>query len=212
MSAANACGSVGEVVQRLNKTDLKGRGWTDTMIKRLLGRPNAIETWKVNGYRVDVKLFDLSRVERIEATQEWIAWRAKNLRHAAARSEGAAQATETRRVNEVLSNPNARQALVPLIGARHTFSAKFVRGDGVYLFTDVRYGDEPVADHVWITFLDWQHELPNRDERVEFSAIPRTYRKGYMGHRPGVERGTTCDVQLTDCLPVLKKGGPDDDG
>lgn len=75
-------------------------GWTDAAVKRFLGEP---DEWRANPrYRsaAPMKLFRVGRIEDVEDTDEWVAWRDLSLR----RSEASSKLIEERQkaANEVL--------------------------------------------------------------------------------------------------------------
>ncbi len=190
----------------VNVTTLKSRGWTDTMIRRLLGTPDEEYRLHLGGRRYTwTKRYTIARVEAAEQTAQWQTWRAKNVKHSAARSLGAMQAADTRREHEVSADPSARQALLPLVHTTARYTAIY-SGPGAHgcLLTDVMHEGQLVTDHVWIH--DQLTPEPAVGEQFEFSAWADWYRKGYMGWREDVdrERGTRCDIQLTDVRRVAQ--------
>ena len=61
--------------RRLPVSDLKRRGWTDAMVSRLLGKPDASEPnpyYPRNG--APMKLYSFGRVAAAEASPAFLAW------------------------------------------------------------------------------------------------------------------------------------------
>jgi hypothetical protein len=192
----------------INITAIKDRGWTDTMIRRLLGAPDEIERIHLGGRRyTTTKRYQLARVETVESTPEWQAWRAKNEKSHAARVAAAYDAADTRRTRELLADPTARQELLPLIHETLRYTATY-RGLGAhgYLLTDIRHYSKIVTDHVWIS--DKLIPEPKIGDQIEIEAWADWYRKGYMGHRESTleqrDRGTSVDIQLTSVRIVTE--------
>lgn len=79
-------------VDRITKTDLKSRGWTEKMISHFLPNPDMIADNPYYRCAPDVKLYDLIKVETIESSREFIDFKSK-LRK---RIEGAEKAVETK--------------------------------------------------------------------------------------------------------------------
>ncbi|MDI2132124.1 hypothetical protein [Yinghuangia seranimata] len=57
---------------------LRRRGWTEAGIGRFLGVADAQAPNPVFRSAHPMRLFDLARVEGVEATEEWLAWRAES--------------------------------------------------------------------------------------------------------------------------------------
>jgi len=117
----------------------------------------------------------------------------------ATRSLAAYRAADSRRANEVESDPRARRELLPLLHTTARYTATY-SGPGThgFLLRNVMHDGQLVTDHVWIH--DQLTPEPAVGEQFEFSAWAEWYRKGYMGWREDVdrERGTRCDIQLID--------------
>ena len=64
-------------VERITPTRLKERGWTQTMIKRLLGAPDVLATNPNYRSGPPMRLYDLSRVEAAEGGNDFIELRRK---------------------------------------------------------------------------------------------------------------------------------------
>lgn len=77
---------------RINMMAVKERGWTGTLIRRFLGEPDAIQRNRRYPRAAPTKLYDLDRVKRIEATDEFQEAKAK----AAIRQNRAKKAAEQR--------------------------------------------------------------------------------------------------------------------
>ncbi|WP_260604440.1 hypothetical protein [Streptomyces sp. WAC05374] len=89
---------------------LRRRGWTDAMVRDLLGQPDVQgrdpRRWSV----APVRLYLLARVEAVEGTPEFAACSA-----AAGRSPSAARAAAERRRRAVLAAIRAEPIRVPLL-------------------------------------------------------------------------------------------------
>ena len=64
---------------RLNKSDLKSRGWTETAIAKFLGEPDSTRQNRRYRSAAPVKLYRKARVELAEASPEFQAWRSRRL-------------------------------------------------------------------------------------------------------------------------------------
>lgn len=73
-------------------TELKKRGWTDGLIKRLLGEPDILKKNPVFRSKAPMKLYDSERVEPLEKTDEF----QDLLEDAERRQEGAWRARQTK--------------------------------------------------------------------------------------------------------------------
>jgi hypothetical protein len=93
----------------LNTADLKERGWTDGLIKRFLGDPDAT---KRNRYRrrYPTRLYQIGRVEQVEASPEFAAAKSK----ATARSIAAINSAQ-RRADSLLAEVEAIEISVARI-------------------------------------------------------------------------------------------------
>lgn len=78
---------------RLSVPALRARGWTDAGIRRFLGPSDSTKPNPYSHSAPPMRLYDLARVEQVEAKAEWQAWRQASQR----RRQGAAQAAGTRR-------------------------------------------------------------------------------------------------------------------
>lgn len=92
----------------LTRAALKERGWTDTLIRRYLGEPDALKRNPHYRSAAPVQLYILSRVEGAEATPEFQNASEKSRR----RREGAKRAADTKRVN-LLGSLEAAEVEVP---------------------------------------------------------------------------------------------------
>lgn len=66
---------------------------------------------------------------------------------------------------------------------------------------------KPIVDHIWID-RKYLNRLNERDV-IQFTAIPRYYLKGYMGHRRNnhlANKAIRLDICLTQIQKVRKKG------
>ena len=78
----------------ISKSDLHRRGWTNAMIRKLLGGPNAFVANPHHPSGAEMQLYYLLRVEAIEATSGFRLVKAKHI----ARSEAAAARRDNRAV------------------------------------------------------------------------------------------------------------------
>lgn len=85
------------MTEYLNKTQIKDRGWTETAIKRFLGKPD--RTCKNPHGRHRIKHYLIDRIEEVEATPEFQAWQEKYLQQRTMRREAARKAAQSRRQN-----------------------------------------------------------------------------------------------------------------
>lgn len=79
--------------ERLSMAKLKARGWTDSMIRRLLAEPDATAVNPKYKNAHPMRLYDLSRIEAAEATTEF----ASSLERATQRSETAKTVADGKR-------------------------------------------------------------------------------------------------------------------
>jgi hypothetical protein len=95
----------------LNISDLKERGWTQGLIKRFLGEPDATRPNRYrNRRRSPVKLYQVNRVTELEASPEFAAAKSK----AMARSKAATEAAH-RRAASLLAEVDAIEIAVTRI-------------------------------------------------------------------------------------------------
>lgn len=63
-----------EKIERVTLAGLKGRGWTDGVVKRFLGEQDALVTNPSYRSGPRMRLYDLPRVERTEQSEAWRGW------------------------------------------------------------------------------------------------------------------------------------------
>ncbi len=82
-------------------SDLKNRGWTDTLVKRLIGEPDQLQVNPCYRSGPKMKLYKTQRVEEAETLEEFVeAQKGKRGRQAAAQK---ALATKRRRIEEYVA-------------------------------------------------------------------------------------------------------------
>lgn len=79
----------------LTATQLKARGWTDALIRDLLGAPDQTRINPHYRSGPPMRLYEVGRIEKVEGSAAWAA-RAEATQR---RKKGAAQAVETKRAN-----------------------------------------------------------------------------------------------------------------
>ena len=146
--------------------DLKQRGWTRGLIKRFLGEPDATRPNRYrNRRRSPVKLYQVNRVQKVEASAEFAGAKSK----AMVRSKAATEAAQRRAASllaEVdaiaisvprISLPTLRQAAIDAWQARQCKRGKFkAHGSGAHKGKVRRW----MVNHA-------RHNLTGYDEIIE---------------------------------------------
>ena len=97
---------------QLTATQLKARGWTDTLIRDLLGAPNQTRINPHHRNGPPMRLYEVGRIEKVEGSAVWAA----RIEATQRRKEGAAQAVETKRAR-LQAHLDAVEINLPMIDA-----------------------------------------------------------------------------------------------
>lgn len=145
--------------ERLNLTDLKARGWTKSMVRKLLGAPEKSVRNPFGG--PDINYWPLSRVAEIEKTPEFT----KLLEAARKRSTKAKQVADARRqalLNRVEAMPISVMKILPqelLLNALASYNAIQVeRGASNFASAD---SSPEFLDRIQLNYV--RHELTRYD-------------------------------------------------
>lgn len=103
-------------VEYLSKTGLRERGWTESMIKKFLGKPDDERTNPHYKCAPSVKLYLLKRVEKIEAKEEF----QKAIEKSKIRSEKMRQVAENKR-DEILEYVLDLDIEIPVYGKEELY-------------------------------------------------------------------------------------------
>lgn len=152
-------------IERLTPSRMKERGWTTSMIKRLLGEPDAFATNPNYRSGHPMRLYDLSRIEAAEASDAFAALQQK----AKKRSASATAVTDRKRqelLEEVrlikidLGNMSYKQLTNEAI--RHY---NWWNSDKPNYTPASDKSDKPFLDRIRVNYA--RHELTIYDDRLE---------------------------------------------
>jgi len=167
IKAARLAMDAGEVLRR---TELRGRGWTDAMIGRLLSAPDM--TLPNPEYRsgAPMRLYRRARVEAIETTPEFT-----ELREAGARRAERAKNVAVRRAAELVAKARAYEPELPTTLDYEQLKKRAIR---IYNTQSLHRGDRATldSDAAFLARMSWnyfRHHMTDWDATWEgFSGKP----------------------------------------
>ncbi len=114
------------------KTELKQRGWIEKAIDKFLGSPDKVKRNPYSKKAAPMQLWDTSRVEAVEQTEEFKAWQQKTTERRAAQSKRLKERHETEKQNRPtpLSNPEQFQIIQETLFSFSEQEIKALKEDG----------------------------------------------------------------------------------